>query len=79
MGQMKQILIAGNNETNIENLKDILAEDYKILSAENENRALHFLRKYKDEIALILLEFQGLKPTGCWIRFRRMRAFRLFL
>lgn len=65
MGQMKQILIAGNNETNIENLKDILAEDYKILSAENENTALHFLRKYKAEIALILLEFQEAGIETC--------------
>ena len=62
---MKQILIAGNNETNIDNLRGILAEDYQIVLAEDENTALHILRKYKAEIALILLEFRAAGVETC--------------
>ena len=52
----KQILVVEDNELNREILTEILGDRYKVLEAENGQKALDILKKYKDEIALILLD-----------------------
>ena len=52
----KHILIADDIETNREILGDLLEEDYDILYASDGVETLDMLRKYKDEIALLILD-----------------------
>ena len=56
MALKKQILIVEDNEINREMLRVILEEQYSVIEAENGQEALTLLWKYKNDIALILLD-----------------------
>lgn len=56
MKHKKLILVVEDNALNREILKEILADDYEILEAENGKNALEILRKYKETVTLILLD-----------------------
>ena len=56
MALKKQILIVEDNEINQEMLRVILEEQYSVIEAENGQEALTLLWKYKNDIALILLD-----------------------
>lgn len=63
----KQILIVEDNELNLEILCTILSEEYEVLQAENGLEGLEVLQKYKDSIALILLDV--MMPVMDWHAF----------
>ena len=54
--QKKQILIVEDNELNREILKEILADQYDLLEAENGQEALDILADHRETVALILLD-----------------------
>ena len=56
MAAQKQILIVEDNELNREMLSEILSDNYQVLEAENGQEALDVLKRYRDNIALILLD-----------------------
>lgn len=56
MVSQKVILVVEDNEINRAMLKAFLSEEYKVLEAENGQIALSILKKYRDEISLILLD-----------------------
>lgn len=59
MGKMTvkdKILIADDDELNIEILKNMLQNDYKILEASNGEDALELIKQEKDSLAAILLD-----------------------
>lgn len=52
----RQILIVEDNEINRAMLAGILSADYDIIEAENGQEALSLLKRYQEEISLILLD-----------------------
>lgn len=56
MAGKKRILVVEDNQINRDILKEILAEKYEVLEAENGLRALNFLQEHKSDISLILLD-----------------------
>ncbi|MCR4771651.1 MAG: diguanylate cyclase [Oscillospiraceae bacterium] len=60
----KHILIADDLQTNREILGCLLEEDYDILYASDGVETMEMLRKYKDEIALLLLDLYMPEMTG---------------
>lgn len=52
----RQILIVEDNEINRAMLAGILSADYDVLEAENGQEALSILKRYKEEISLVLLD-----------------------
>lgn len=58
------ILIVDDAEINREILKTIFEEQYAIYEAEDGEKAISQIQKYKDEIALILLDLQMPKANG---------------
>ena len=56
MFTQRKILVVEDNEINRMMLSSILSSEYEVLEAENGLAALEALRKYRDAIALILLD-----------------------
>lgn len=56
MFTQRKILVVEDNEINRMMLSAILSSEYEVLEAENGQAALAVLRKYRDGIALILLD-----------------------
>ena len=52
----KRILIVEDNGLNREILREILADEYQVLEAENGLEALNIVRQHKDSLTLILLD-----------------------
>ena len=58
MALKREILVVEDNALNRELLGEILAQDYRVLEAENGQAALELLEKHKRTISLILLDVQ---------------------
>ncbi|MGN0424820.1 MAG: putative bifunctional diguanylate cyclase/phosphodiesterase [Acetatifactor sp.] len=58
MSSKKKVLVVEDNDINREMLADILAENYRVLLAENGQVALDVLKEQKNNISLILLDVQ---------------------
>lgn len=56
MAAKKQILIVEDNELNRAILHEILAEHYQVLEAENGLEGLDILSRYRENVALVLLD-----------------------
>ncbi len=56
MTTQKRILIVEDNEINRALLREILAQKYTVLEAENGQEALNVMKEYKEKISLILLD-----------------------
>ena len=56
MTTQKRILIVEDNEINRALLREILAQKYTVLEAENGQEALNVMKEYKGKISLILLD-----------------------
>ena len=56
MAAKKQILIVEDNELNRAILYEILAEHYQVLEAENGLEGLDILSRYRENVALVLLD-----------------------
>ena len=77
MALKKQILIVEDNKINQEMLRVILEEQYSVIEAENGQKALTLLWKYKNDIALILLDVTMPVMDGYTFRRARPRRYRL--
>ncbi|MCR5826605.1 MAG: diguanylate cyclase [Oscillospiraceae bacterium] len=60
----RHILIADDQDINREILGDLLSEEYDILTASDGVEAMEMLRRYKDEIALLLLDLYMPRMNG---------------
>lgn len=58
MMRPKTLLVVEDNALNREILVDILCDQYRVLEAENGQKALELLAEHKNQIALILLDVQ---------------------
>lgn len=56
MIEKKQILVVEDNELNRVMLSEILSDEYKVLEAENGQKALEILKQNKDRVMLVLLD-----------------------
>jgi CheY-like chemotaxis protein len=52
----RKILIVDDNESNREELREILSENYEVLEAENGQEALTIIKHYFRVISVILLD-----------------------